>query len=316
MMRKIFKLIGLASLSLLGFIILAGLIFLLLTPAPQPPQGKLVDVGGYKLHIVGEGEKGNSPTLVIEGGAGLPTEFTYWLNEGLKDRVRVIRYDRAGIGHSDKCVTPRDPETIARELHRLLEAAGESPPYIMMGHSLGGPYIRVFTELYPDEVRGMFFLDATHPDHVVRYNVMKESDVKFKVFLWSIELQAILSDLGIMSLVDKVWGTPYRGEGLPEEINDRFKEHLRNGKTFRAFKEEIRYYHTTLKRSGELEDFGDLPIRAVSAVSEDPTTRQLAAEKAQNTPKRGTHKEYFELSSNGKHIQIPGDQTQLRSLQK
>jgi len=72
----------------------------------------------------------------------MATEYYHWLSEGLKDSMRVIRYDRTGIGYSEASNTPRTPETIAHELHQLLEEAGESPPYIMAGHSLGGPYIR------------------------------------------------------------------------------------------------------------------------------------------------------------------------------
>ena len=222
--------------SLLLLIVLVGLIFNWASSAPHSPKGKLVDVGGFRLHIISEGEKSNEPTLVIEGGGGLPTEFGYWLSEGVKDSMRIIRYDRAGIGHSDPCVSPRDPETIARELHTLLEKSGESPPYIMMGHSIGGPFIRVFTELYPDEVAAMFFLDATHPDQVERYNAPTQNSFIYKAYMWSLGVQAVLCDLGILYLYDQLWGTPYFGEGLPEEENNRIKSFLREGKIFRAYK--------------------------------------------------------------------------------
>jgi len=123
---KILKWIGLIIGSLLTLVILAGLSFRLLGPAPHEPRGKLVDIGGIKLHIESNGERGNKPTLVIEGGSGVAGEYYHWLNEGLKDSMRVVRYDRAGIGYSDECETPRGPEVIARELHTLLEKAGKN----------------------------------------------------------------------------------------------------------------------------------------------------------------------------------------------
>lgn len=127
---KIFKWIGISIGSLLLLIILTGLCLRLFSSKPQPP-GELVDIGGFKLHINSTGAKNNKPTLVIEAGAGGHSEYYYWLSEGLKDSLRVVRYDRAGIGYSELSDGPRDPETIARELHTLLKEVGESPPYIM-----------------------------------------------------------------------------------------------------------------------------------------------------------------------------------------
>ena len=305
--KKVVKWIWLTFILLLILLVLAGLVFHIFKPEPSTPEGKLVDVKGFKLHINAQGEKKTKPTLVIEGGGGLPTEFGHWLNEGLKDSMRVVRYDRAGIGHSDECTTPRDPETVARELHSLLKNAGESPPYIMMGHSIGGPYIRVFTELYQDEVVGMVFLDATHPDHIERYNAPKQTDFKYKGFLWTIEAQAILSDMGILPVYDKLIGTPYYGEGLPNHINEKFKEILHNGKSFRGYKEEMKYYYETLERSGKVEDFGSLPIRVFSPVHENTGQKKLVIKKYDSFRKLGSHKEYVELSTNGKHIGIQGN---------
>lgn len=310
-LKKSFKLLGFGLLLFLGLIIISGLAFRWLGPKPSPPPGKLVDVNGTKLHIHAEGKKSNKPTVIIEGGGGLSTPFGHWLSEGLKDSVRVVRYDRAGIGHSDECTTPRDPETVARELHTLLQNSRESPPYLMMGHSVGGPYIRVFTELYPNEVMGMVFLDATHPDHIVRYNAPKKTDFKYKGYLWTIRAQAFLSDTGILPVYDQLIGTPYYGPGLPEEINDSFKEVLYNGKSFRGYAQEMEYYYDILERSGQVEDFGSLPILAFNAVAENPNQRQKDSEKFDSIRNLGNHKEYAELSTNGKYIGIPGNHVSI-----
>lgn len=311
LLKKVLKWLGLTFMSLLGMIVLAGLVFRLLEPKSYEPIGTLIDVNGTRLHIIQAGEKSEAPTLVIEGGGGLPTEFSYWLEKGLKDSMRVIRYDRAGIGHSDECTTARDPETIARELHTLLEKAGEEPPYIMMGHSLGGPYIRVFTEIYPDEVKAMFFLDATHPDHVARTNAIKETDFKYKAYVWSIGAEALIADLGIMRLIDEVYGTPYFGEGLPDEMNARFKHFIGRGKIFRAYQQEIKHYYITLARSGEVEDFGDMPIRAFSAIHTGVDKSQMGLQEDYRPFPDGKHKEYADLSSNGKQINIVGNHLTL-----
>jgi pimeloyl-ACP methyl ester carboxylesterase len=130
--------------------------------AANPPPGRLVDVGGHRLHIscVGTG----SPTVVFESGlAGMSAD---WANvqPQIGSSTRACAYDRAGIAWSDSGPEPRDPSQIARELHALLINAGESAPYVLAGHSFGGLYVRVFAATYPDEVAGLVLVDASHPD--------------------------------------------------------------------------------------------------------------------------------------------------------
>lgn len=303
---SVLKWIGISIASLLVLIILAGLSFRILGPDAHQPPGQLVEVGDNTLHIHSSGEKSQAPTVVIEGGGGLPSEFYHWLDAGLHDSLRVVRYDRAGLGHSAECMTPRDPETIAGELHQLLTKAGESPPYIMMGHSLGGPYIRVFAELFPDEVDGLFFLDATHPDHVERHNAPKKSSFIYKAYMVSIGAEAVLADLGILSLFDLLFGTPYFGEGLPDENNSRIKDFLKDGKSFRTFQQEMEQYYSILSRSAEADDFGTMPIRVFTASSIYARTRP-------ETESEKQYLEYADLSTNGEHIQIKGNHVTIFS---
>lgn len=312
---KVLKWIGLSIGALLLLIILAGLAFRLFGPAPHPPLGELVDVGGFKLHINPSGEKSSQPTLIIEGGAGSASEYYHWLSEGLKDSMRVVRYDRAGIGYSDASDTPRDPETIARELHTLLEKAGESPPYILAGHSLGGPYIRVFAQLYPDEVVALALLDCTHPEQVERFDLPLASSMKFKLMIGMLSTQALLGDMGIMMLYDQLMGPIYsrEREGLPDEINSRTLDYLMDGKYLRGYKKEMERYHATLKRAGEANDFGAVPIRVFTAAMEIDQAAYEAylargIDLRQNRLKKiKMQKEFAALSTNGKQILVDGN---------
>jgi pimeloyl-ACP methyl ester carboxylesterase len=128
-----------------------------------PPERFLdVDAGGHRLHMLVVGDKG--PTVVLE--SGWPGCGIGW--DRVRGRVaefaRVVTYDRAGTGKSEPGPQPRHAEQIARELHTALENAGLDPPYILVGQSLGGPYVRVFAKRYPDEVGGMVLVDPTQPD--------------------------------------------------------------------------------------------------------------------------------------------------------
>lgn len=310
---KILKWIGLSIVSLLILIVLAGLTFRLLNSIPQAP-GQLINIGGFKLHINSKGVKNKRPTLVIEGGSGVSEQNFHWLSEGLKDYMRVVRYDRAGIGYSDACTTPRDAETVAIELHTLLKRAGETPPYIMAGHSIGGPYIRVFTQMYPDEVKALIFMDATHPERVERLNLPVESSFTINLIVWSYNALGFLADMGILGLYELIWGRLIPGEGLPEKIKNYI---FIDGKLARSAVQELRHYHRNLKRSGEANDFGSRPIRAfiggkpMSKKAErnhkksDIDLDQRMAEKQQ------MHQDFAALSTDGKLFYLDGDHNSM-----
>jgi pimeloyl-ACP methyl ester carboxylesterase len=83
--------------------------------------------------------------------------------------TRTCAYDRAGIMWSDPKRTPQNADAVARDLHATLRAAGETGPFVMVGHSLGGPYILDYTRLFPTDVSGLVFVDASHPDQFKRF---------------------------------------------------------------------------------------------------------------------------------------------------
>ena len=261
-LKKILKWFGLSIGSLMLLILLAGLISQGFSPNPQP-SGKLVDVGGYKLHINSTGVKNNKPTLVIESGAGAPGEHLHWLSEGLKDSMRVVRYDRAGIGYSELGNSQSNVETAVHDLHKLLELAGESPPYIMAGHSYGGHYIRIFTNLYPEDVVGMVFLDSSHPDSGDRMNLPEDPWFFDPMY----QIGVVLGDLGVLHLFDKYMGPFLWAPGLPEEINDRTKDYTYDGKFIRGFLKRDgndEWAESLTEMSSAANDFGSLPIKVFS----------------------------------------------------
>jgi pimeloyl-ACP methyl ester carboxylesterase len=127
-----------------------------------PPPGKLIDVGGYRLHLycVGEG----APTVVLDALFPGTVSNWAWIQPELARTTRVCAYDRAGLGWSDRGPNPRDARQHAGELHTLLARAGVPGPYVLVGHSLGGLSVRMFADQYPDEVAGMVLIEATNPD--------------------------------------------------------------------------------------------------------------------------------------------------------
>jgi pimeloyl-ACP methyl ester carboxylesterase len=122
-----------------------------------PPPGKLVDVGGYRLHIHCTGE--GSPTIVIESGWGDMSASWGWVQPEVAKATRICTYDRAGMGWSEASPKPRTAREYAKELHTLLKKANEPGPYVLVGHSMGGYTVRVYAHDYPEEVVGLVFVD-------------------------------------------------------------------------------------------------------------------------------------------------------------
>jgi len=120
--------------------------------------GHMIDVGGHRLYLECTGS--GSPTVVLQAGLGASSSSWATIAPKVAASTRVCAYDRAGHGHSEEAAGPQDGIALAADLHTLLERAGETGPYVMVAHSSGGPYVRVFATQYPDEVKGMVLLDA------------------------------------------------------------------------------------------------------------------------------------------------------------
>ncbi len=301
--RKIIKWLLMPIGGLLALVLLAGLLFRLLAPAPQPP-GELVDIGEFSLHLKAVGERNDQPTLVIESGAGAPSEYYYWLAEGLRDSMRVVRYDRAGIGYSELSEGPRDPETVARELHTLLETSGESPPYIMAGHSYGGHYIRIFRELYPDEVVGLVFLDVPHPDESKRLNL--PPGPQFMTALY--QVGAVIGDLGVLGLFDRTMGPILRAPGLPDTVTSRYVDYTLSGKYLWGYLDEEKWHPELVNMAREARDFGTTPVRVFAGtnLNEKALIKMGVDPEFVRMERRKMQEEVAELSSNGKAFFLEG----------
>jgi pimeloyl-ACP methyl ester carboxylesterase len=121
--------------------------------------GRLVDVGGRKLHINCTGV--GSPTVVLEGGGGAFAIDWALVQPRVAESTRVCSYDRAGLGWSDRGPAYEVVEQIVSDLHSGLLAAGEKGPYVLVGASIGGIYIRAYQRTYPDEVAALVFTNSS-----------------------------------------------------------------------------------------------------------------------------------------------------------
>ncbi len=123
----------------------------------MPPPGRLINIGSGRLHLYEQGA--GSPTVVLESGIASTSLAWALVQPEISQFTRVASYDRAGLGWSSSCHTPRNVDVMVSELASLLAAAALSPPYILVGHSFGGLLVRAYAHLHPQQVAGLVLVD-------------------------------------------------------------------------------------------------------------------------------------------------------------
>ena len=127
-----------------------------------PQIGTSVDIGGRSLNLFCSGS--GNPNVVLESGFWQPGYSWTLVQRRLAATNRTCWYDRAGNGWSDPAPGKRFSDSVVSDLHRLLAAAHLAPPYVLVGHSLGGYHVRVFNARYPTEVAGLVLVDPSNED--------------------------------------------------------------------------------------------------------------------------------------------------------
>lgn len=245
-----------------------------------PPPGRMVDVGDRSLHLVDMGI--GSPAVVIIQALGANSlDFLGFYRELAASGMRVIVYDRAGLGWS-KAPAPgrRTHDDMAHELHGLLAAAKIAPPYVLAGHSFGGIIARRFAVRYPGDVAGIVLIDSSHEDQVRRF-IEAEGPWGNPPLstAWRV-LKAAACPLGLRRLLSRRPGrTAVRQDvGAARAV----------GLTARGRRADIREMLLSARLHGSPPDLGSLPLTVLTAAGRDPTWNDLQAELA-TTSTASTH---------------------------
>jgi pimeloyl-ACP methyl ester carboxylesterase len=138
--------------------LLSVLLFSLAAVAQPQAPGKLVDLGGHKLHVNCSGK--GSPTVVVENGFDEFSSDWVLVQSKVEKFTRICTYDRAGYAWSEPGPKPRTYAQINLELHDALAKLGEHGPFVLVGHSFGGPVVRNYALTYPKEVAGIVLVES------------------------------------------------------------------------------------------------------------------------------------------------------------
>jgi pimeloyl-ACP methyl ester carboxylesterase len=158
-------------LVLLGVLLALGsawhLVYLSRVRAKHPPPGRLVDVGGFRMHVLAEGDARGQPPIVWFPGSHMGSFGYHHMHRVFREEARSILIDRPGTGWSGLGPFPRTTEREAHEVVRALEAAGERGPFVFVGHSFGGLLVANIARRYPQLVSTLVLLDPTPPDTII-----------------------------------------------------------------------------------------------------------------------------------------------------
>lgn len=126
-------------------------------------MGGRVEVDGRALWALRSGEGG--PAVVVVPGGGAFGLDHLLVHERVSAFTTSVLYDRAGTGWSDDAALPRSADEVVDELRALLRTLAVPAPFVLVGHSLGGVYVRRFAQRFPGEVAGLVLLDPAHEDY-------------------------------------------------------------------------------------------------------------------------------------------------------
>jgi len=244
--------------------------------AAYPPPGRMVDIGGRRMQIECRGA--GSPTVVFETGLDYYGELAWAKVLGPVSRfTRACAYSRAGMVSSDDKPALHDGLGVAHDLHATLAAAGEHAPLVLVGLSLGGPYISLYTGLYGDEVAGLVYVDAAHPDQRRRTEAVLGKLPNDKALIQDLGGKA--SWTGLPRLVTLFARNSPAMSSLPASTRTMSLAYFPS--SLRALSAERDAFEATLDEAGAYRDLGSRPVVVLShgqAVDEVPQAKSRAFE--------------------------------------
>jgi pimeloyl-ACP methyl ester carboxylesterase len=250
--------------GLLVVILVAGAIYQAAAGASDlknyPTTGKLYDIGDYSLHLDCTGE--GSPTVVLEAGSGSPGLVWTPVQREIEKSMRVCSYDRAGYGYSESAAGPLSPLQVASDLRALLKAANVPGPYILVGHSAGGVYVRAFASQYPSEVVGMVLVDSSHegenlilPPEWVKINKTQNT---------MIAIGRAMSPFGLMRL-SHMFDAVIAGVTMDPQVGAAYLAATYQTRFCRSMAEEVEALANTPYQPDTPGALGDMPLIVLTA---------------------------------------------------
>lgn len=294
----ILRLLLIPLIAVLAFIALGGALSAM---AGSPPlRGRLIDVGdGRRRHIICEGPTGHGPTIVFEAGAfGFSADWGAVQQMATAQGWHSCAYDRAGMGLSDPGDNAHDAIAVTADLHKLLALAGETGPYILVGHSMAGIYLPLYAKRWPDEVAGLVLCDAT--TRVA--TTMGHTSAFIDQFTKASRMAALASSVGAFKLVQGKYGDRI---GLPPAAKAEKRHAFASANHNRTAYEEVKAWPVAAQ---QMVDAGPLdPSLPVSVITAGPAAPGRDGRKStQAAPAEASRHGYYKNVETADHRTLLG----------
>jgi pimeloyl-ACP methyl ester carboxylesterase len=256
--------------------------------ARYPPPGQVAEIRGRKIHLNCTGH--GHPTVVLESAFAGPALLWLPLQTEIESVTRVCSYDRDGLGWSADSGQPRTAAAFSSDLHASLAAVGESGPFVLVGHSLGGMLVLNYARQYPAEVAGVVLLDSTHPGQFAPGSEQwkdHQTVLKFMPYLTTAAYMGWLR--AALWIGDRLKPLP-----LAEPSRKQYISLASSPKAAGALKAEAQALYQLCADSLPLPNLGSKPLLVVSA-------ERTAIEEPAMV---GLHEEMARLSSVGERVVV------------
>src|SRR6185295_14570662 len=227
--------------------------------AATPPPGRLVDIGGFRLHLWCAGD--GAPAVILDNGLGGSSPGWGFVQPDVARFTRVCSYDRAGMGYSDSGPSPRTARRIANELAELLERSGIAGPVVLVGESIAGFDVRIFASDHSEHAAGLVLVDASHEDDAHEVPGMAR-------------FVPLLSTIGVFRLLGVSFGQPI--ESLAPSVRQFARATMFRASGYQAAADEISHIRESVSEVRNSRRKLTIPVLVVTgARGADENWRRL-----------------------------------------